>query len=282
MTSARLATPYLAGLALLVGLPSLLALGLSFTEFTGVQAPEPVGLSNYQRLAGDEGFWRAAGNSAIYIALSWPVRLLAAVGLALLLHRRGAGAGAGRAAAYLPTVVPDVAYGLLWLWVLNPLYGPLSGAFTSIGIDSPDWLTDPWTARFSVALMSWFQIGEGFVIALAARRSIPASFYEAAVVERATPWYSMTRITLPVMAPAIALLAIRDLIYTFQANFVPALIVTGGAPRYATTFLPLYVYRAAFRYFRLGYASTMAVVMFALTAAAIYVQYRLARRWRLL
>jgi multiple sugar transport system permease protein len=89
-------------------------------------------------------------------------------------------------------------------------------------------------------------------------------------------------VTLPLMTPLIALLALRDVILTFQANFVPALIVTDGGPRYATTYLPLFIYRSAFRYFRLGYASALSVSMFVITALVIFIQYRLARRWRLL
>jgi multiple sugar transport system permease protein len=129
--------------------------------------------------------------------------------------------------------------------------------------------------------MSAFQIGEGFVIALAVRRLIPASLYEAAALDGAKPWFTLTRLTLPIMAPAIILLALRDVVLALQANFVPALIVTEGGPRLATTFLSIYVYRQAFAYFRLGYASTISLTMFVMTAAIVYVMYRLARRWRL-
>jgi multiple sugar transport system permease protein len=208
--------------------------------------------------------------------------MAAAVAFALLLYRRAPGIGGARAIAYIPTVVPDAAYALLWLWILNPLYGPLPMFLESIGIGSISWLTDPWGARFAVALMGVFQIGEAFVIALAARRAIPNSLYDAARVDGASDWFTLTRVTLPLMGPILALLALRDVILTLQVNFVPALLVTDGGPRYATTFLPLYVYRTAFRYFRLGYASTIALTMFAVTALIVFVQYRLARRWRLL
>ena len=131
-------------------------------------------------------------------------------------------------------------------------------------------------------MMGVFQIGEAFVIALAARRTIPAALYDAARVDGASGWFTLTRVTLPLMAPVLALLALRDVILTLQVNFVPALILTDGGPRYATTFLPMYVYRTAFRYFRLGYASTIALTMVVFTALIVFVQYRLARRWRLL
>jgi multiple sugar transport system permease protein len=281
-SSRVLAWPYLAGLALLIAIPMTAAVALAFTDYSGVQSPRFTGVENFTRLVGDASFWRAAGNSLVYAVISVPLRLGGALAFALLLHERRRGAGAARSIAYMPTVVPDIAYALLWLWLLNPLYGPLPLALEEAGLTSPQWLTDPWAARVAVPVMGAFQIGEGFVIALAARRLIPTPLYEAAAVEGAKPWFAFTRITLPLMAPVLALLALRDVVYSLQVNFIPALILTDGGPRYATTYLPVYVYRAAFRYFRLGYASMMAVAMFVLTAVIVVIQYRLARRWRLL
>jgi multiple sugar transport system permease protein len=281
-SSRSLAWPYLAGLTVMIAIPATAAFALAFTEYSGIQAPRFNGLDNFVRLLGDEQFWRAAGNSMVYAVIAVPLRLGGALGFALLLHEKRRGSGAARSIAYMPTVVPDVAYALLWLWLLNPLFGPLPLALEEVGLTSPEWLTDPWAARVAVPVMGAFQIGEGFVIALAARRLIPTTLYEAAAVEAAKPWFTFTRITLPLMAPVMALLALRDIVYSLQVNFIPALILTDGGPRNATTYLPVYVYRAAFRYFRLGYASTMAVAMFVLTAAIVVIQYRLARRWRLL
>ena len=270
--------PYVAGLVFLVGVPLLGAIALAFTEFSGIGSPEFVGVDNFTRLWEDSAFWRSLGNSLVFVAISVPLRLAAAVAFALLLHRRTRGASGGRIAAYLPSVIPDVAYALLWLWLLNPLYGPLALAVGSLGID--DVLTDPWGARIAVAVMGAFQIGEAFIVALAARRTIPVSLYEAAAVDGASPWFTFRKVTLPLMGPILALLALRDVILSFQINFVPALLITEGGPRYATTFLPLYAYRQAFRYFRLGYASAMTLTMFVLTALIVVVQYRLIRRWR--
>jgi len=278
MTSspARLALPYVIGLVVLVFVPAAAALVLAFTDFTGIGAPELAGLDNFRRLLGDEAFWRSAGNSAIYVAIAVPLRLVVAVAIALVLHRRATGIGIARGVAYAPSVVPDAAWALLWLWLLNPLYGPLAIA---LGVD---FLTVPWAARVAIPLMAGFQIGEAFVIALAARSAIPGSLYEAAAIDGARPWFQLRHITLPMMVPVIAILALRDVIVALQVNFVPALIVTEGGPRYATTYLPLYIYRTAFRYFRFGYASSLSVALFVITVVVVYAQYRLARRWRLL
>jgi multiple sugar transport system permease protein len=269
------------GIVLLVVIPVGGTLYLAFTEYFGIEDPTFIGLDNFARMLASDRFWTALGNSSIYVLIAVPLRVAAAVGLALLLHTRSAGSSAARTAVFLPTVVPDVAYALLWLYIFNPLFGPLTLGLEAVGISSPEWLVDPATARFSVALMSAFQIGEGFVIALAVRRSIPNHLYESAAVDGASPWFTLSRVTLPLMLPVLALLALRDVIISFQANFVPALIVTEGGPRLATFFLPLYVYREGFRYGRLGYAAAVTLTMFVITTVVVVIQYRLARRWRL-
>ena len=280
-SSASLAWPYLLGVVLLVAIPAAGTLYLAFTEYFGIEAPAFIGMDNFARMLSSDRFWTALGNSSIYVLIAVPLRVVAAVGLALLLHTRSVGSSAARTAVFLPTVVPDVAYALLWLYIFNPLFGPLTLGFEAVGLSSPEWLVDPATSRFSVALMSAFQIGEGFVIALAVRRSIPNHLYESAAVDGASSWFTLSRVTLPLMLPVLALLALRDVIISFQANFVPALIVTEGGPRLATFFLPLYVYREGFRYGRLGYAAAVTLTMFAITAVVVVIQYRLARRWRL-
>jgi len=281
LQSTSLAWPYLLGIVLLVAIPVAGTLYLAFTEYFGIVVPEFIGVDNFTRMLASGRFWTALGNSTIYVLIAVPPRVVGAVGLALLLHRHSAGSGAARTAVFLPTIVPDVAYALLWLYIFNPLFGPLTLGLEAIGIPSPEWLVDPATARVSVALMSAFQIGEGFVIALAVRRSIPNHLYESAAVDGASPWFTLSRVTLPLMFPVLVLLALRDVIISFQANFVPALIVTEGGPRLATFFLPLYVYREGFRYGRLGYAAAVTLTMFVITVVVVIVQYRLARRWRL-
>ena len=275
-----LAAPFLGGLVLLVAVPLVAALGLAFTDFTGVEPPRWTGLDNLRRALDDDGLRRALVASAVVAAIAVPLRLLGVTALALLLHRPGR-ARLARTAVFLPSVIPDVAYALLWLWLLNPLYGPLTLALSSAGLPGPDWFTDPWAARVAVALMLAFQVGEGFVIAMAWRRAIPRSFYEAAQVDGASPWFTMTRLTLPAMAPVLVLLALRDTVLVLTTSFVPAQLVTDGGPQEATLLVPLFVYRAGFQYFRLGYASAVSVGMLVVTAAIVAVQYRVARRWRL-
>jgi multiple sugar transport system permease protein len=248
-----------------------------------------VGLDNFVELADDPIFRAALSNSLLFAAIAVPLRLVIALGLALLLHRRAAAVGTARTAAMLPYAVPEIAYGLLWLWLLNPLYGPINqllrvggeNGATVLGRTPPQWLTDPVDARAAIILMSLFTIGETFVILLATRRALPGEVYELAAIEDATGWDVVRRVTLPLMAPVLVLLLLRDAILSLQISFVPALVVTdGGPPPYSTTYLSLFVYRNAFEYLRYGYAAAATAVMLLLTLAAVALQWRLVRRLR--
>ena len=281
--------PLVIGLVGLVLVPAAVTLGLALTEYDLIRPARWIGLDNLRELAADPVFRIALRNSLGFALVAVPLRLVVALALALLLHRRARGVGTARTAAALPTAVPEVAYGLLWLWLLNPIYGPINlllrlGGENGLMINGrtpPQWLTDPGDARAGIVLMSLFTIAEAFVILLVARQSVPTEVYELAAVEDATGWDVFRRITLPLMAPALLLLLARDAIMSFQISFVPALVVTdGGPPPYATTYLPLFVYRNAFEYLRYGYAAAATVVMLLLTLAVIAVQWLLVRRYR--
>ena len=286
---ALMLAPYVLGLAALVAIPALVTFMLALTEYDLIRSPRFIGLDNLRELAGDEIFHKALLNSAVFAAIAVPLRVGAALGLALLLHQRFRGAGSARTAALLPTVIPDVAYGLVWLWLFNPLYGPITLLLarlgppgqTVYGLPLPQFLTHPNDARAAIIIMSVFTIGEGFILFLVARQLLPSELYELAAVEDATAWTVFRRITLPLLAPVLILLFLRDTILSFQLNFVPALIVTaGGPPPYSTTYLPLFVYRTGFEYLRYGYAAAATLIMFALTALIVFAQWRIMRRWR--
>jgi multiple sugar transport system permease protein len=273
--------PYVIGITVLVAGPAIITFALSFYRYDLIRPAQFSGLDNFRELLGDDIFRISLRNSLMYILIAVPLRLLGALALALLLHRRFRGGGFYRTAGYLPTVVPDVAYALLWLWIFNPLYGPLNLFLGLFGDFTPAWLTNPASAQAAVIIMSLFQIGEGFVVAMATRQEIPAELYELADIEGTRPFTVFRRVTLPMMAPTLLLLLFRDTIYSFQASFVPALIMTnGGPPPYATTYLPLFIYRNAFEYLRYGYAAAATVTMFLVTAVIVFLQYRIVKRWR--
>jgi len=145
--------PYLAGLSMLVVIPALVGLPLAFTDFNALQSPAFTGLDNLAEMSGDSIFWKSVFNSGVYIALAVPLRLLGALAMALLLLRAMRGIGAFRGAVYLPTVVPDVAWALLWLWLLNPAFGPVNQLLGMLGIPGPAWMVEEWGARYAVILM---------------------------------------------------------------------------------------------------------------------------------
>ena len=282
--------PYLLGIFALVVLPGLVTFGLALTEYDLVRSPSFIGLDNFRELLHDDIFATALTNSLVFAGIAVPLRLAAALGLALLLHRRFTGVGAYRSTVVIPTVIPDIAYGLVWLWLFNPLYGPInlllkvggdSPTTTAWGVQPPQWLTHPNDARAAIILMGLFTIGEGFVVLLVTRQGLPTELFDLAALEDATAWSIFRRITLPLMAPVILLLFARDTIFSLQATFVPALVVTdGGPPPYSTTYVPVFVYRNAFEYLRYGYASAATLTMFVLTALVVWLQWRIIRRWR--
>ena len=145
-----LASPFLFGVVLLVAGPALLTVVMSAFEWDLVSPPRFVGTANFRELLGDDVFRIALRNSLWYVVVSVPLKLAGALGLALLLHRRTRAGGIARSAAVLPTAVPDAAWALVWLWILNPLAGPLNLALQAAGLPTPAWLTQPGAARWAV------------------------------------------------------------------------------------------------------------------------------------
>ncbi|HRX03338.1 MAG: sugar ABC transporter permease [Anaerolineae bacterium] len=261
--------PFLLGTALLIVAPAVLTVGLAFTQYNSISPPTWVGLDNFKNLLASPLARLSIRNSLLFLFMAVPLRLVGAVGIALLLQRPGRIYGPLRAGVYLPTIIPEGAYALIWLWILNPLYGPLNALLGGLGLPTPDWLIQPDTAQFSFVLMSLFTIGEGIIVALVGLRTIPGALYEAARVDGAGRWQSFWRITLPVLAPWLLLLTFRDLVVVLQNTFTPSFVMTYGGPYYATTFAPLLLFELAFDMFDFGGAAAFMVILYALTALLV-------------
>lgn len=272
--------PYLIGLSLLVIGPGIAGFALALTDYNAIRPPAWAGLDNFRRIPDDHIFRIALFNSLLYIVLAVPIRLAGALLLARLLMRPSRSSLVGRGIVYLPTVIPDLAWALIWLWILNPIYGPLNQLLAKIGIDGPSWMVDPATARLGIVLMMVWQLGEGFIVCLVALQSVDRDLLDQSAVDGGGRWSSFRGVLLPSIAPALLILLFRDTIFSFQANFVPALIVgKGGGPDYATMYLPMYIYTVAFSYLRFGYAAAITVTMYAITGVVLLLQYRLTHRW---
>ena len=271
--------PFLLGAGALVVIPGLLAIVLSFLYYDGVGAPAWWGLRNYQMFYIDPLERIAVSNSLYFTLLAVPLGVLGALGLALLLRRPGRGVGFYRAAVYLPTVIPDVAYALIWLWVFNPLYGPVNIVLGALGLPQPRWQADAHTAKLVFVFMALFQIGEGFVVLLAGLQTIPREYTDAATIDGAGPVALFRYLTLPLLAPWLVTLSVRDVIWSFQYTFTPSLLLTRGDPYHSTLFLPYLSFEETFANLRFGMGAAILVVMFACSFALVAALYALTRRW---
>ena len=261
--------PYLLGSLLLILIPALITVIAAFTDYDLVAAPAWVGLENFRRLLQSTYVRTGLINSIFFITLAVPLRLLGALGLALLLQNKRRLFGLHRAAVYIPTIIPPVAYALLWLWIFNPVYGPLNITLRWLGLPAPAWLADPNSARTAIVIMSLFQIGEGFVVLMAGLQTIPRSFYESAKVDGANGLHAFLKITLPLITPWLLLLTFRDLLVSVESTFTPSFVMTYGGPDYATTFAPLLVYELAFDFFDFGLAAAFMLSFFSLMVILI-------------
>jgi multiple sugar transport system permease protein len=253
--------PWLIGLLLFTLGPILASFYFSLTNFEVVRAPIFVGLENYDRLINDKLFWQALKVSSIYVFTSTPLSLALSFAIALLMNQQVRLLGLWRTIYYIPTLVPVIASTMLWLWIFNPEFGLLNTLLRYVGIDGPLWLGHSQWALPSLILMSLWTVGGPMLIYLAGLQGIPTDLYEAAEVDGAGVWPKFWAITIPQMTPVIFFNLIMNMIFTFQV-FAQPFVMTAGGPRYATLFYVLYLYQNAFKFFRMGYASALAWVLF--------------------
>jgi multiple sugar transport system permease protein len=274
-----LVLPFLAGSLVLVALPAIASLAYSLFHYDGLSPPEFAGFDNIAAILRDPVFRGAVRSSLIIAGLAIPLRLAGALGLALLLHRKERLSSAGRVAAYVPVSTPEVATALVWLWIVNPVFGPVGVAAGALGFDAGPLLLDPLGARLTIVALAAFALGEGFLVLLAARRELPDTVYEAARLEGAGGSAIFRRVTLPLLTPALSVLLVRDIALSLQATMVPTILLTRGGPDGATTTLPLLIYEEGFSALRFGDAAAIALILAASTAVLAALQFRLLRRF---
>jgi multiple sugar transport system permease protein len=270
--------PSLAGMVVFLMAPVLSSLVLSFSQWDLIGELNWVGLDNYVAALGDPAVLGALRNTLTFILGYLPSVVLIALGLALLLNRRIRGRVVFRAIYFVPVVTSWVAVSLIWKWLLNPQYGLINFALGAIGIKGPGWLFDPAWAMTGVILTSvWKDIGFVTVIYLAGLQDIPEPLYEAAALDGATPWQRFWSITFPMLAPTTFFVTTISLISSFQV-FDQVWIMTQGGPAGATSVMVELIYKNAFSYYKMGYASAISWVLFALIFAVTIAQNLLQKK----
>ncbi len=274
-----LISPWLLGFIIWTAGPMIASFVMIFLNWDIVSPATFAGLDNVKTMiAGDELFWLTLYNTAFYTFIAVPLHVLGALILALMMTVQTRGIHYYRLVYYLPSIIPSAANAILWLWVFNPQFGVANEVLTWFDLPTPLWLTDPNYAKPAFIVMSMWSLGGAMIIFLAGLQGVPQELYEAARVD-GTRWYHELRfITIPMISHVVFFNLVLQLIGSFQV-FTAAYIMTNGGPQNATLFLVLYIYRNAFQFFQMGYASTMAWALFAIVLALTLIQFKVAGRW---
>ncbi|MCC9077054.1 sugar ABC transporter permease [Litorilinea aerophila] len=272
------ASPWILGFLIFTLGPMVASAALSFAQWDIVTPPKWIGFDNFERLGTDASALHALKVTTVYAVVSVPLQIVLGVILALLLNAKISGLRIYRTIYYLPAVLSGVAVALLWRWIFSKEFGLLNLGLSFLGIEGPGWLTDPDWALWALILMSLWGVGDSMVIYLAGLQGIPTELYEAAEVDGANIIRRFFNITLPLLTPVLFFQLIIGIIRSLQV-FVQAFIMTDGGPADATLFYVLYLYRNAFLYFRMGYASLLAWVLFVYVLLLTLLVFRSARFW---
>jgi multiple sugar transport system permease protein len=272
--------PNFLGFAIFTLVPMGFSLVLAFMHWDGASAITWAGLDNFARLFRDETFRIALFNTFYYVAFTVPLTMAASLGLALLLNQPLRGRNAFRTVFFFPYVASLVAVAVVWNMIFHPAMGPINQLLIWMGVENPP----RWTASVDWAMPTvimasiWKGMGYYMVLYLAALQGIPPYLYEAAEIDGANSWQRFRYITLPMLTPTTFFVSIMLTIASFKV-FDLILVMTGGGPGRATNVLVIHTYNMAFREFRYGYSSAIAMVLFAIVLVITIVQFRMERRW---
>lgn len=270
-------SPWLIGFLWFLAVPVAMSLYYSFTDYSLLEKSVPVGLSNYREMLGDPLFWASLRNTLLYTLVSVTVGGVISIAIAVLLEQKLPGTGFVRAAVFLPTLVPIVAAAIGWRYMFSADNGLINVVLKAIGVPQPDWLGSPKAALWAMVVMGLWFYGTAVVIYTAALRDVPRSLYEAAAIDGLGPWRRFVSVTLPSISPAVLFNTVMSTIWSLQI-FAAPLLMTRGGPDNATMVFSLYVYRNAFEYGRMGYASALAWVQILIAVALTLVALGLSKK----
>jgi multiple sugar transport system permease protein len=281
----RSAYAFLAPGLIVFSLFTVFALGfafyLTFREWNILEPEKPfIGLQNYRDMIGDEDFRQSVINTFYFTGASVPVGMAIGLGVALLLNQPLWGRTVLRTLFFLPVVTPFVVAAIVWKWLYNGDFGPINYYMLKAHLISGPllWLSDRDLAMPAVVLMSvWTSVGFSMVVYLAALQGVPAELYESARIDGAGAWARFRYVTLPMLAPSTLFLMVIGIIGSFQV-FTQIYIMTSGGPVNRTSTMVYYIYESAFKFYEMGYASTLAYALFVLLLVFTVIQLRLYRR----
>lgn len=250
----------------------------SLTNWNGLGVMRFVGLDNYVRLFSDANFLESLYNTFFYM-LGIPIGLALSLALAVAMNRKIVGLTAFRTIYYVPVISSLAAIAILWQWAYNGDFGLVNQALALVGIDGPNWLASTFWAKPAIILMAiWKGLGFSMILYLAAIQSVPRSLYEAAQLDGADGWQRFRSITLPMVRPVTFFLVVTNVIAGAQLFTEINIMTPSGGPEYSTASAVWHIWRQAFRYQQMGYATAMAIVLGLLILVITLIQFRLNRR----
>lgn len=245
--------------------PMVASFVYSFSIYHPKAPLELVGLQNYAGLIHDKLFWQSLFNTLYMVAIGVPLTMLASFFCAVLLNLKVRGQSIYRVVYFLPSIVPTIASTILWLWILNPQTGILNTILGYIGIQGPNWMSNPIWSKPGLILLGMWGMGGTIVIYLSGLQDVPVSLLEAAELDGANWWHRLWNVTVPMVSPITLFILITGVIAQFQ-YFAQAYVFRGshglGYPLNSTLFYSVYLYQNAFLWLKMGYASAMAWVLF--------------------
>lgn len=255
--------------------PILSSLPLAFFDWSLLgEGPRFVGAANFVELLEDEVFWVALKNTVVYAAGVVPAQTLLALLLAVVVNQGLPGQALFRAAFYVPAVTSSVVTSVIFLWIYSKT-GLINYLLAQVSIEGPDWVGSPSTALGSIMMLNvWSTSGYFMVVFLAALQGVPPVLYEAAKVDGANSWTRFWAITVPTVRPAIVFVSTLGLIGCLQV-FDQIYVMSSGGPVNATTTVSYFIYNAAFKYFRFGYAAAASIFLFLVILSLTLAQKRL-------
>jgi len=273
------ALPWLLGFVFFNLYPIIASFYFSFTEYHITTPPEWVGLQNYKRLFFEDDLFRVSlYNTFYYLAFAVPIGFVLALFLAVLLNQKLPEISIYKTIVYVPCIVPQYALAIIFIWFFHPYYGIVNAILDYFGIKGPGWFADPAWAKFTIVIAAQWGAGASAMIFLAALNDVPEELYEAADLDGASWWHKFFHITIPMICPVILYHLITAIIGGLQM-FTLAYIATGGGPGNSTLFYLLYLYRQAFSYMNMGYASAMAWILFVIAIFLSFIVFKSSGTW---